>query len=102
MRTQNELYCLEEIDRIEKHYKSRFEFQPILSEEPEDSDWTGLCGLVTEFIAVASNDLIDSQVYLGGPPPMIDSAIEVLTTKGVSNGQIFFDKFLDASHSPRN
>ena len=101
-RTQKDLYCLEEIDRFKTNYKGSFEFLPILSEEPGDSDWSGLRGLVTEFIADAGNELTNSQAYLCGPPPMIDSAIEVLTSNGVSNEQIFFDKFLDASHSPRN
>ena len=94
--------ALRKLTRFKMDYKGSFEFLPILSEEPGDSDWSGLRGLVTEYIADASNDLVDSQAYLCGPPPMIDSAIEVLTSKGVSNEQIFFDKFLDASHSPRN
>ncbi len=101
-RTQKDLYCLTEIENIGNDYKGPFEFVPILSEEPEDSDWAGLRGLVTEFIGGEGSDLSDTQAYLCGPPPMIDSAIEVLATKGVSDDRIFFDKFLDASHSPRN
>jgi len=35
---------------------------------------------------------------LCGPPPMIDTAISVLNTAGVTSGEIFYDKFTDRSH----
>ncbi len=101
-RTQEDLYCLEEIRAFDQSYQGSFEFLPVLSHEPEQSDWNGLRGMVTEHIVNGSNSLASSQAYLCGPPPMIDSAIEVLNAAGVMNTQIFFDKFLDASHAPRN
>ena len=36
------------------------------------------------------------QGYLCGPPPMIDAAIKEFTAEGMSNNEIFFDKFLDS------
>ena len=101
-RRQEDLYCLQEIEDIATSHRGQFEFVPVLSDEPASSGWQGLRGLVTEFIDTPDSSLATTQAYLCGPPPMIDSAIEVLTTKGVSADQIFFDKFLDASHSPRN
>ncbi len=99
-RAQEDLYCLEEMEALVKQSKGKFKFIPVLSREPEDSDWTGLRGLITEFITKDIIDLPNSHAYLCGPPPMIDSAIEKLVEGGVDKDSIFFDKFLDASTIP--
>ena len=99
-RTQKDLYCLEPMSRISQSSQGQFSFSPILSHEAADSDWDGLRGMVTEFITEQGLDIPACQAYLCGPPPMIDSAIDVLTGQGLKQDQIFFDKFLDASHMP--
>lgn len=98
-RTRNDLYCLDEIEGIAAKNK-QFSFIPVLSEEDKNSDWSGERGMVTEFIGNQGLDLASSEAYLCGPPPMIDSAIDVLKTHGMNDKQIYFDKFLDASHLP--
>ena len=45
-------------------------------------------------------DLNGAQGYLCGPPPMIDSAIELLKSGGIDEESIYYDKFLDASSIP--
>lgn len=99
-RSRRDLYCLEEIAVIQQANNEMFEFIPILSEEDPASDWSGLRGMVTEHIDKLDFELRQSQAYLCGPPPMIDSAIEVLSANGMDDAQIFYDKFLDASHLP--
>jgi CDP-4-dehydro-6-deoxyglucose reductase len=102
-RTQKDLYCLDELKALESAWSGSggtLRFLPVLSEEPEDSDWQGLRGLVTEQIAALPLDWAKTQAYLCGPPPMIDAAIEVLKHEGVSKEDIHFDKFLDASSMP--
>lgn len=99
-RTQKDLYCLEDMDRISASNENRFRFMPVLSDEPESSDWAGARGLVTHLVTEQGLDLNNCQAYLCGPPPMIDSAISILSAQGLSSDQIFFDKFLDASHLP--
>lgn len=104
-RTQKDLYCLDTIDEIKAKWKGNFEFTPVLSEEPEDSGWTGARGLVTEqlntaYVETNKLDLKKSQGYLCGPPGMIDAAIEVMVAGGMPKEDIHFDKFLDASSMP--
>lgn len=101
-RAQKDLYCLDEMGQLRRNWNANgdFRFIPILSEEPQDSDWEGPRGFVTEHIESQGIDLASSQGYLCGPPPMIDAAIEVLERNGMSNSNIFFDKFLDASTMP--
>ncbi len=99
-RTQKDLYCVDEMKSFEEQGKENFEFIPVLSEEPEDSDWKGRRGMVTEFVTEAVPDVKACQAYLCGPPPMVDAAIATLGEQGLGEDAIFFDKFLDASHLP--
>ncbi len=96
-RTQKDLYCLEEMQEIVKLSKGQFTFIPVLSQEPEDSDWTGLRGYAIDHIQFTEDFATNTHAYLCGPPPMIDSAIEMFNAKGLLNEHIFYDKFLDAS-----
>ena len=103
-RTQKDLYCLEEMQAVRDRWNPahRFEFIPVLSEEPEGSDWDGPRGLVTTHV---QNEYLDPgklpargiKVYFCGPPPMIDHGVELLTGAGLGGENIYFDKFEDAS-----
>lgn len=102
-REQRDLYCLSEIETLARCWQqngSQFRFVPVLSEEPEASDWDGARGLCTEVIPLQQIRFSDSQAYLCGPPAMIDAAIDVLHGCGVEKAAIFYDKFLDASSMP--
>ena len=95
-RTQADLYCLHDIMRIAQEWSTQFTFIPVLSDEPEDSDWRGHRGFVTDEIEfhVTGNE----KVYMCGPPPMIDAAEEKLKALSIQPSHIFYDKFLDRSH----
>lgn len=99
-RTQADLYCLEEMKDYERQSGGRFRFLPVLSAEPEDSDWTGTRGNVTDLIGKEVPEVERHHAYLCGPPPMVDAAIMVLNNAGVDSHHIHYDKFLDASHMP--
>lgn len=99
-RTQADLYCLNEMKALTKNWLAHFQFEPVLNEEPADSDWTGRRGFVTEHV----DELLGSQLnthhaYMCGPPPMIDAAEAMLKAAGIDGSQIHYDKFLDSSHS---
>jgi len=99
-RTQKDLYALDEIDQIRRNWSGRFSFVPILSAEPEGSNWTGLRGLVPDQLqAIVGERLAEHQAYLCGPPQMIDACVEVLSKAGMNAGEIHFDKFLDSGHA---
>lgn len=95
-RTQADLYCLSEIDEISGQWGAAFRFLPVLSSEPNDSDWRGARGLVADYASQAP-DLADSQAYLCGPPPMVDAAEALLSQLGVATENIFADRFFDRS-----
>ncbi|POP51698.1 2Fe-2S iron-sulfur cluster-binding protein [Zhongshania marina] len=99
-RTQEDLYCLERIEEIAAKWDGAFTFVPVLSNEPEGSGWTGHTGFVNTVIEqVAAQHLSnETQVYLCGPPPMIDAVTDTVLKLGIVSENIHADKFLDASH----
>ena len=99
-RTQADLYALDRIDAVAQAWNGAFNFVPVLSDEAQDSGWTGARGLVTEHIEAHARELASDQTeaYLCGPPPMIDAAMPVLGALGLAENHIHFDKFLDGSH----
>ncbi len=88
-RTMVDLYCKDEIDQIAKLWKGNFEYFPVLSDEPPDSGWQGMRGLVSEFIPTDAS----VQAYLCGPPAMIDESVKQLTRIGVPKEEVFADRF---------
>jgi len=70
-----------------------FRYVPALSEPAADDDWSGEVGLITDVVTRCEPDLKGRDAYVCGPPPMVDAAIPVLTTLGVAEQNIFYDKF---------
>ncbi|PCI51962.1 MAG: oxidoreductase [Moraxellaceae bacterium] len=94
-RTEQDLYCLDQIEAIKARWKGEFNFVAVLSDEPKDSAWEGARGFVTAHFETHCD--ADAQLYMCGPPPMIDAAIAEAHKNGVDDKNIFFDKFLDKS-----
>lgn len=86
-----------ELERIEayKQHLANFDYQVIVS-QPSDN-YQGPTGYVTDVLD--ANDLKASEfdMYLCGPPPMIDSSIEWLKSNGIDNGKLYFEKFIASS-----
>lgn len=92
-RTQQDLYAESEIEQLQKQWRGSLKFEQILSDEPENSTWTGKRGWVTDYIREQQIEWPKSQAYLCGPPGMIDAAIESFEQLGVPKSSIRFDKF---------
>lgn len=93
-RTESDLYRVEEI-LAHGAKLAAFEFVPVLSEAPPRG-WAGETGMVTDAIRHRSPQL-SHDVYLCGPPPMINAAIPMLTAAGVRARNIYFDAFTPAN-----
>lgn len=98
-RSQRHLYCLDEIARLKDAWPAQFSFVPTLSEEPQDSDWTGARGLVTSQLTEIP-DLPQHEAYLCGPPAMVDAAEKLLLEAGLERDAISADRFVDRSTRP--
>lgn len=91
-RTKKDLFYLDEIQELGEQLPGEFRFVPALS-EPEDDEWDGETGLITDVVGRLEDDLNGTEAYMAGPPPMIDAALPVLTQMGVDEDDIYYDKF---------
>lgn len=94
VRTEKDLYKFQELQNFKTYWKGTFDIKIILSEEKNQKYYFGF---LHEFLDQMES-LKNSQLYMSGPPIMIDRCIEVAKKSGLSSTEIFFDKFLDSSH----
>jgi propane monooxygenase reductase subunit len=94
-RTERDLIKLDELAEVAGRLPN-FTFVPCLSESWPDGwpeDGNGATGLVTKVLEAREPGLAQCDVYLCGPPPMIDAALPLLESAGVPPEQVFYDKF---------
>ncbi len=91
-RTQKDLFYTKELEQLEKDLAS-FKFIPALSAEPEDSDWQGERGMITEVVARYFPDCSKHEAYLCGSPGMVNACVDFLSGAGMAESKIFYDKF---------
>jgi propane monooxygenase reductase subunit len=96
-REEADLFHLDELTELTDALAD-FRFVPALSHgdwgaHPPGAHPPGETGLITEVVDQREADLAGVDAYLCGPPPMVDAAIELLKARGLSEQQIFFDKF---------
>lgn len=68
-----------------------FEFIPVFSEP--DTDANGRKGFVHEAVIEDIDNIADYDVYMAGPPIMVNSASEAFQEKGLSRDHMFSDAF---------
>jgi len=97
-RSTADLFHVEQLQQFEQDLAD-FRFVPALSDADPGPDWTGETGFITDVVARSEGDLTDVDVYLCGPPPMVDAAIELLAAQGVAEDHIYFDKFTSSAET---
>jgi phenol hydroxylase P5 protein len=96
-RAQDELYHHAEFERLAAKH-ANFTYLPVLSGEPEGSDWRGARGFVHDAAkAQFDNDFRGHKAYLCGPPLMIDACISTLMQGRLFERDIYTEKFISAA-----
>jgi len=91
-RTEGDLICAAELATLHEQLPA-LTFVPCLS-DTWPAHWDeATTGFVHDVVGRHEDDLAACDVYLCGPPPMIDAALELLEARGVPSEQIFYDKF---------
>ena len=91
-RKTSDLFYQGELEALQQLLPN-FTFVPALSDENPGGGWTGEQGMVTEVLERLESDLREVEVYLCGPPPMIDAGSRVLITLGIDKANMYADKF---------
>jgi phenol hydroxylase P5 protein len=96
-RTRAELYYDEAFRALAERHPN-FTYVPVLSNEPEDSDWTGARGYVHDAAkAHFGATFAGRKAYLCGPPPMVEACIATLMQGRLFERDIYTEKFLSAA-----
>jgi xylene monooxygenase electron transfer component len=95
-REQRDLYGQEFVSDMAAEWPAPFAFHPVLSNEADGTSWRGLRGFVPQHLESLVPDLADHDVYMCGPPRMLDAVIAHVEGK-VPRERLHFDKFLDQS-----
>ena len=101
-RTAADLFYVDEILALGEGLRD-FEFVACLSESLPEADSSPEPGMplgvrpefgnVTDVVARREEALAKCEVYLCGPPPMVDAALLFLEQQGVPDDQVFHDSF---------
>ncbi len=96
-RSRAELYYHDEFLALAAAHEN-FTYVPALSDEAEDSDWTGFRGYVHDAaVAHFDKDFRGHKAYLCGPPLMIDACIGALMQGRLFENDIFTERFISAA-----
>ena len=91
-RKVKDLLYYEELRALETRL-SHFTFIPTLSRPGEEDQWKGEKGRVTDLIEKYIPENAPVDVYICGSPAMVESCEDLLKKKGISEENIFYDKF---------
>lgn len=97
-RSTADLFHVEQLEALQEELAD-FRFVPALSDADPGPAWSGEVGFITDVVARLEPDLDDVDVYLCGPPPMVDAAMELLAAQGVEEDRIYFDKFTTSAET---
>lgn len=90
VRRQTDLY-LPDLPSQWARDHAHFSYTPALSEP--DPDWTGRTGFVHAAVLADHPDMSGFDVYLAGPPIMVESGSKAFATAGLSRDHMFSDAF---------
>ncbi|HHH43253.1 MAG TPA: CDP-6-deoxy-delta-3,4-glucoseen reductase [Gammaproteobacteria bacterium] len=91
-RARRDLYMDELARAWEKQYPN-FRYTPVLSEPGPDDQWQGASGQLHEVLTGRYPDLAGFDIYLSGPPAMIEAATPALVAQGAHLDHIYSDAF---------
>lgn len=90
--TTKDMFLIERMQKFESELGD-FKFVPVVARPEENAKWEGETGLVTEAVRRNFKELNGWEGYLCGSPGMIDASVKVLVELGISEDNIYYDKF---------
>ena len=91
-RNREGLY-LDELPRRWQREIGDFDYTPVLSHPDPADDWPGETGFVHEAVLRRIPDLARHDVYMSGPPAMIEAARQAFLETGLPQARMFSDAF---------
>jgi CDP-4-dehydro-6-deoxyglucose reductase, E3 len=92
VRARRDLY-LESLPQQWLQQHPNFRYTPVLSEPRQDDDWKGATGYVTDTVVQEYPDLSGHDVYMSGPPVMVQTGHSLFLQYGLDETRFFSDAF---------
>jgi CDP-4-dehydro-6-deoxyglucose reductase len=92
VRAKRDLY-LEELPLRWLQEHANFSYTPVLSEPLDGDDWTGATGFVTDTVIRDYPDLSGHDIYMSGPPVMVEAGHKLFMQYGLDETRFFSDAF---------
>ncbi len=92
-RTTEDIFYLDEYEKLHEEHPNFKVIYALSDTLDEKEQWSGETGFIHLSVDKHLKEPVQRQANLCGPPPMIDAVTEILEEKGVSMGDIFYDKF---------
>ena len=73
--------------------QTHFRYVSVLSEPMPEDHWSGRTGFVHEVVLKDFPDLAGHDIYLSGPPPMVQAARAAFPAQGADTSRMFSDSF---------
>jgi NAD(P)H-flavin reductase/ferredoxin/2-polyprenyl-6-methoxyphenol hydroxylase-like FAD-dependent oxidoreductase len=86
-----ELVLLERLQELQNAH-AQFDWQTIVREPTPD--WHGAVGCVTDLLESSGLDQDEADVYLCGPPAMVEAARDWIKHRGLRGASVYYEKFV--------
>ena len=100
VRARRDLY-LDELPRQWQQQHGNFQYTPVLSEPMTEDGWSGETGFVTDSVVRHYPDLSNYDIYMSGPPVMVEAGHTLFLKHGLDETRFFSDAFEYAALSDR-
>jgi CDP-4-dehydro-6-deoxyglucose reductase len=100
VRAKRDLY-LNDLPEQWQQSHDNFRFTAVLSEPIASDDWQGETGFVTDSVVRHYPDLSASDVYMSGPPVMVEAGHSLFLKHGLDENRFFSDAFEYAALSDK-
>lgn len=92
VRAMRDVYMQEQVDALQAKM-ANLKSTIVLSDPEDADDWQGATGFVHEEVVKQFNDLSGFDIYMSGPPPMVNAAKTAFMEKGASEDHMYSDAF---------
>ena len=92
VRARRDLY-LDELPARWAREHENFSYTPVLSEPAAEDDWSGETGFVTDSVIRRYPELSGHDIYMSGPPVMVEAGHGLFMQHGLDTSRFFSDAF---------
>ncbi|MDH5517015.1 MAG: CDP-6-deoxy-delta-3,4-glucoseen reductase [Gammaproteobacteria bacterium] len=92
VRAKRDIFMQQQAQALQQKLPN-LEYTVVLSDAEQADDWQGQTGFVHEAVIKQFTDLSGFDIYMSGPPPMVNAAKQAFLAQGAKPEQMYSDAF---------